>query len=433
MERKRGTSGDDAEVDFTFMSSIFKKYFHFLTSTWNRFWIDDCYSKASALSYYTLLSIVPLLAVVFGIGKGFGFDKALENQILETFYQNKEFAEKIITFAKSTLEQAKGGLIAGVGVLVLFWSAIGLLGSFESALNAIWKIPFARTFWKKMTDFLPLLVFCPIFIVASSSLGFITITKVVELTSKQGLYFKPVINLAYLSLLIILTWVFFSFLYIYMPNRKVSWKASIFSGFFIALAFQSIQWCYIHFQIYLTTYNAIYGSFAAIPLFLLWLQFSWIITLAGAEIAAQYGLSTPDFEKGESKLASVSEKELMLLAIMAACEGFLNKKLLSGSGELANLLAIDRPLAEETLNRCCQTGLLLVSQDAKGNFLYTPSSDPETLTMEDVELAFLATESNFFHIPPSPYLDKVTSALKTWEEEQKKLPANLSIKALLRS
>ena len=415
------------------MGHLFNRFYHFLSSTWNRFWIDDCYSKASALSYYTLLSIVPLLAVVFGIGKGFGFDNTLEAQILDTFYQNKEFAEKVISFARSTLEQAKGGLIAGVGVLVLFWSAIGLLGSFEAALNAIWRIPFSRSLGKKITDFLPLLVFCPIFVVVASSLSFMIISKVTEFTSGQGIYadLKPLINLAYLSILILLTWVLFSFLYIYIPNRKVPWKACIISGFFVALAFQALQWSYIHFQIFLTSYNAIYGSFAAIPLFLIWLQLSWIVTLAGAEIAAQYDQKRPVFDKKEPQLVSVSEKELMLMAILIASEGFINKKPLTGSQSLADMLGIDRPLAEETLQRCCQTRLIVESQDAKGNFLYLPASDPETTTLDEVELAFLATESKFFNIPPSPYLEKITTALKKWKQDQENLPSNLSIKALL--
>lgn len=414
------------------MNFYFKKYFHFLTSVWNRFWIDDCYSKASALSYYTLLSIVPLLAVVFGIGKGFGFDNLLEKQILDTFYQNQEFAEKIINFAKSTLEHAKGGLIAGVGVLVLFWSAFGLLGSFEAALNSIWKIPYNRSIGKKISDFLPLFVFCPIFIIASSSLTFLAIAKVMELTNNQGIYLKPLINLTYLVLLILVTWIFFSFLYIYIPNRKVPWKACIISGLFVAIAFQALQWGFIHFQIYLTSYNAIYGSLAAIPLFLIWLQLSWIITLSGVEIAAQYGETALLFGKNaESHPVSVSEKELMLLALVIVCKGFLTKTPFLGSQDLAGQLKIDRTLAEETLERCCKTGLLVESQDVKGNLLYLPASDPETLTLADVDLAFLATESKLFLIPPSSYLETISSVLKDWEQAQSKLPANLSIKALL--
>lgn len=411
------------------MGFFLKKVYYFLASTWNRFWIDDCYSKASALSYYTLLSIVPMLAVVFGIGKGFGFDKLIEDQILDTFYQNPEFAQKIISFSLSALDNAKGGLIAGFGVLVLFWSAIGLLGSLETALNNIWRIPFSRSIGKKITDFLPIIIFGPIFIVAASSLTFMIISKVGELSTGYP-ELKPAISVAYFILLILLTWIFFSFLYIYMPNRKVPQKACIYASFFVALAFQALQWSFIHLQIYLTSYNAIYGSFAAIPLFLLWLQFSWILTLAGGEIAAQFAEKSQDFSR-KANLISISERELMLLAVMLTCEGFLKRSPLSGSQSLADQIGIDRTLAEETLNHCYQARLLVESRDAGGNTLILPVTDPETLTIEEVEQAFAKTELKFFKIPTSPLLDKVNTALQNLEHAQKSLPSNLSIKDLL--
>lgn len=180
MESKRSMSCTN--MTFSGSTKYFKQLVKTFKQAFNRFFEDDCYARASALSYYTLLSIVPVLAVAFGIAKGFGFEEILESQILEAFYQQQAFAERAIGFARSTLENAKGSLIAGVGVLLLFWTALGLLGNFERALNMIWRIPYQRAFGERIRDYLPLLVFCPIFIVASSSLTFALITKFVEIT-----------------------------------------------------------------------------------------------------------------------------------------------------------------------------------------------------------------------------------------------------------
>lgn len=285
--------------------SMLKKLFYRFKNIFNAFFDDDCYSKASALSFYTLMSIVPVLAVAFGIAKGFGFDDALEKQIMELLYQQKEFAEKLIRFAKATLEQAHGSLIAGSGVVLLLWSAMGLLGNFERALNTIWKVKTLRPFGKRITDYLPVLILTPIFIVSTSSLTFLVVTKVVQFSVDTGFYqeVKPFIYTFYYGLLICLSWLLFSFLYIYIPNRKVPWGPSIFAALFAALFFQATQWGYINLQIYLTSYNAIYGSFAAIPLFLLWLQISWVIVLTGAELAkSQEMIKEGDHLNGEEKI-----------------------------------------------------------------------------------------------------------------------------------
>lgn len=104
---------------------------------------------------------------------------------------------------------------------------------------------------------------------------------------------------------------------------------------------------------------------------------------------------------------------------MLASEGFLKRTPLSGSQSLAEVLGIDRTLAEETIQRCCQTGLLAESQDANKNIIILPVSDPETLTIDEVEQAFAKTETKFFKVLPSPYLEKITNALKNLGDEQK--------------
>lgn len=335
----------------------------FISKLTARFYADDCYGKAASLSFYTLLSIVPLLAIAFGIAKGFGFEQLLEKEILETFSQQKEMAGKIVSWAKNALENAHGSLIAGIGVILLFWSALGLVGQLETALNYIWRVPFSRSLTKKLVDYLPLLIFGPIFLISTSSLSFFIISQIVKISVALGLYshFLPVIYAIYYVLLLFIAWIFFSFVYLYLPNQKLPWKPNVLAALSAGFAFQLVQIGYIHFQLFLTNYNTIYGSFAAVPLFLLWIQISWLITLAGAEIAAF--MASTDWTLKEKNM--VTENELCLLLL-----SFCSKKAATLE-EVSQGLSLSPYLAEKGLNKCLAAGILSFSEKR-----FKPDSSP---------------------------------------------------------
>lgn len=269
--------------------SVIKRIFRVMVDAARGFVNDDCYSKASALTFYSLLSIVPLLAVLFGIAKGFGFERPLELEIRDKFFEQKEITEKLIEFAYSWLNNVKGGVIAGVGTAVLLWSVLGLLNNIETALNAIWKTRNSRSYTRKLSDFLATLVICPIFFVAVSSLNVFITTHITETAQSNVLVeaVSPYILFILKFFPYFLSWLLFTFVYLFMPNTRVYASAAILAGIIGGTFFQLWQWAYIKFQIGVASYGAIYGSFAALPLFLVWLQISWIIFLAGAEIAVE--------------------------------------------------------------------------------------------------------------------------------------------------
>lgn len=266
--------------------SFWKRIIRILYDAVRGFIEDDCYSKASALTYYSLLSIVPLFAVLFGIAKGFGFENALESQIMEQFSDQKELVNKLIEFSYSTLQNVKGGILAGIGTVALLWSVIGLLNYIETSLNGIWKTPISRPYSRKISDYLSALVVCPIFLVTSSSINLFLITQIEETAHNNVLFeaISPFLVSLFKLFPFFLSWILFTFVYYFMPNTKVYFRSAIIAGILAGTAFQLWQWIYIKFQIGAASYGAIYGSFAALPLFLIWLQVSWLILLAGAEI-----------------------------------------------------------------------------------------------------------------------------------------------------
>lgn len=302
--------------------SIWTRMLRVLYDAGRGFVEDDCYLKASALTFYSLLSIVPVLAIIFGIAKGFGFEKALEVDINERFAEQPELVEKFIGFAYSWLHTVKGGLIAGIGTIALFWSVLGLLSNIETTLNAIWKMPVSRSIGRKISDYLAVVIICPLFLVASSSINVFLSTRIEE-TAQSNVIVEvvgPVLLFILKFFPFFLIWVLFTFVYLFLPNTKVYLRSAIIAGIIAGTTFQIWQWTYIKFQIFASNYGAIYGSFAALPLFLIWLQISWIILLAGAEMAFEI---ENDLFIPYRQIAPLSTKAAALLVTYRCIEAFI--------------------------------------------------------------------------------------------------------------
>lgn len=256
------------------------------------FYKDECALKGSALTYYFLLTIVPFLAVAFGIAAWFGLEKALESAILDKFKEQPEIANKIMEFTHYTLEHTQGWVIAGTGIFMLIWALVMLLACIEQSVNDIWKIRKMRSLSRMLTSYVAIAFFCPIFFVSASGISIYALREAVKASQAWGLSatLDPFIYFLFRFVPLVLSWLLFSFIYFFAPNTQVPWKSGVFAGIISGTAYQIVQWCYFHFQIGASSYGAIYGSFAAIPLFLIWINLSWLILLAGAEIAYQLQL-----------------------------------------------------------------------------------------------------------------------------------------------
>ena len=248
---------------------------------------DLCPLRASALTLYSILSIVPVIAMLFGIAKGFGFETMLEKRLLEQAPDQDTMVLQLISFAQNLLESTKGGLVAGIGVVVLFWTIINVIGNIEESFNFIWKIAKGRSLSRKFSDYLSLMLLAPVLLIASSSITVFLDTKinwlikVIELPEFGTWLVIRALGLSPLVLMIAL----FTFTFIFMPNHKINPKAGIIAGIVTGILYDLLQAAYLSLQIGVSSYNAIYGSFAALPLFVVWLQMGWMIVLFGCEVA----------------------------------------------------------------------------------------------------------------------------------------------------
>jgi membrane protein len=174
---------------------------------------DKCYLRASALTFYSLLSVVPAAALAFGVAKGFGLQKLLEKELIDKLKGQEEVVNQIVTFANSMLEETRGGLIAGIGVALLFWLTIKLLGNIEESFNDIWGIKQPRSYGRKLSDYLSVMLICPVLLILSGSITVFITTQITQITQKIDLLgaFSPIISLLLKTLPLCVIWLLFTF------------------------------------------------------------------------------------------------------------------------------------------------------------------------------------------------------------------------------
>lgn len=239
-------------------------------------------TQAAALTYSTLLAIVPILAVVFAIARGFGYNKYIEMWFLDALSSQPQAAEVIVGFVNSYLVHTKSGIFLGVGLIFMLYTVLMLVNNVEETFNQIWQVSNSRPIIRSLTNYLAMFFLFPIIIVVSTGLSIFMATIA---DSMNGfVLLGPVVHkLLDVSPYILLSLLFIG-LYVYMPNTEVKLSSAVVPGILAGIAMQLLQIVYIHSQLWVTGYNAIYGSFAALPLFMLWVQISWTICLFGAQL-----------------------------------------------------------------------------------------------------------------------------------------------------
>ena len=240
----------------------FKEIYRILFLTIRFFTTKRVMTQASALTYSTLLAMVPVLAVIFAIARGFGYNKYIEIWFRDALSSQPQVADTLAGFVNSYLIHTQSGIFLGVGLLFMLYTVLMLVNNIEETFNEIWQVSNARPIMRSLTNYMAMFFVVPIIIVVSMGLSIFMAT------------IAP-----YLLLSLLFIW-----LYVYMPNTDVKLKSAIVPGILSGIAMQLLQLFYIHSQIWVTGYNAIYGSFAALPLFMLWLQISWTICLFGAQL-----------------------------------------------------------------------------------------------------------------------------------------------------
>ena len=388
--------------------------------------------RASALTYYTMMSIVPVAAMVFGISKGFGFERRLETQIREQFAAREELQEVIdyiINFANSMLENINGGFIAGVGLVVLFWSVMKVLGNIESSFNAIWRIQKSRPFVRKFSDYLSMMLIAPVLFVLSST---ITVFLSDAVSSDQTIlqYVGPVLNFLAGLIPYLLIFLLFTILYVVMPNTKVVFKNALYAGIIAGAIFQIVQWLYLYFQVGVSRYGAIYGTFMALPLFLITLQLSWLIVLLGAEISYAYqNIEKYEFESEALHISHYNRRLLTFLILHQVVKGFIPGNQPLTARNLGDILGIPMRLVRDIIFSLTENNLLAeTTTDSPKESAYLPAIDINKLSISYVIQKLEMTEGDKLFAEESEDLKSFSEIQQGILKAVEQSPANRLIK-----
>ena len=239
-------------------------------------------TQASALTYSTLLAIVPILAVVFAIARGFGYNKYIEVWFREVLASQPQVADVIVSFVNSYLIHTRSGIFLGVGLIFMLYTVLMLVNNIEETFNQIWQVNNSRPIIRSFVNYLAMFFLLPIIIVIST--GFSIFMETVADKMDDIVILEPIVRKLFSFFPYMLMSLIFIVIYVYLPNTKVRFSCAIVPGILAGIAMHLLQIAYINSQVWVTGYNAIYGSFAALPLFMLWLQISWAICLFGAQL-----------------------------------------------------------------------------------------------------------------------------------------------------
>ena len=395
---------------------------------------DKAQLRASALTFYSLLSVIPVAAIAFAISKGFGLDQKLQQLLIDKFQSEQEVLKWLLQNASNAIEKTKGGYIAGIGVIILFWSVMSLLNHIESSFNHIWQIRSARPWYRKFTDYLTIMLIAPVFIILSSSSTVFISNGLNDFMIKAPIldFFKPVISFLFQLAPYFLNWITLTILFIIMPNAKVKFVPALIGGIIGGTILQVIQWLYIDLQFGITKLSYIYGSFAAVPLFIVWLQTSWSVVLLGAEISfANQNISRYEMESEALNVSNYQKRALILMIMHMIIRNFsLGEKPISAEYIGANL-KIPVRLARDILQDLSSANLVsIIHENGAIERLYQPALDINRLTVSFVFSRLDKQGIEQIMVIRNKDYEKVISMLEKFDKLVAKSDANILIKDL---
>ncbi len=388
---------------------------------------DKLRIQASALTYYTLLSIIPVVAMAFGIAKGFGLETYLEKQLQEALAGREEVLSWIINLSTSLLKTIHGGIIAGIGMFILIFTVMKVLNNIERAFNDIWQISKPRSLSRKLSDYFAMMFIAPIFFILAGGANVFITTQIQHITENFAFFgfMSPVLLFMVRLIPFVLIWIMLTIIYMVMPNTNVKFSSALIAGIIAGTLFQLAQWGYIHFQIGVSRYNTIYGSFAAFPLMLIWMQISWLIILFGAELSfANQNIKHYEFESETANISPYSKKILSLYILNFLVKNFHQGKPPATSSDISHKLEIPNKLVRNILNNLVKTRLV---SETKGSYakevLFQPGIDINQITVISAINKLEKQGYNEVIAKPSEELSKLKETLdhfnKTMETNSK--------------
>ncbi|MDR2912481.1 MAG: YihY/virulence factor BrkB family protein [Alistipes sp.] len=388
----------------------------------------DTAIRSAALSFFTVMSLVPILALVFVIFKGFGMEQSFNDYLYDLFPQYRALADQIVIFIGNLLNRTRGGVMAVGAFFVLIWAVIQVFGSVEAAFNKIWEVKRSRSFARRFPVYMALVIIVPIMLLAANSV-YVGMRQRVELfTGSLGA--EVLFGIAGVALVIVM----FSLIYFVLPNTAVKYGNALKAGIVAGLGFSLFQVIYFFIQGNLSSYNAIYGTFAAIPLFLLWLQISWQILLFGGELSfAMQNIHDFVAEREAHDVSYDNRCKIMIAVMTIVIRNYLDGGGVSSPEQIAAEIGVPVRTAKDVANELEEDGMVLFVQ---GNAtdkatLMAPARDPRSIRFFDVINSVTGHGGEMPHLRETPLMSRIDATYEKVKGDIGSSDDNISLVSLI--
>jgi membrane protein len=354
------------------------------------FFNDRCALRASSLAYVTVLSLVPLLALSFSVLKGLGFYEELVEARIRPFLKTQfergapelyRALEQVLRFVQATDAKALGW----IGLVILLYTLVRVLGAIEATFNEIFGALRARSLVRKLSDYLTIVVVAPILLGVALTASTLAQSSSAMRYLHEDLGLGRVVELLFKAVPLLVAWFAFTVFYLVIPNSKVGFRSALLGGVMAGSLWIGALWLHVVFQVGIARYNPIYSSFAALPIFLVWVQISWVVVLLGAELASSHQFEPSVTGLARTRLEAQSSRETAALRVAAQVAAHFQGGLPPlSTARAAALVGVQAGALEPLLSALRERGLLALA-DAGGEEVWLPGRDPAQVRIADVQ------------------------------------------------
>ena len=382
--------------------------------------------KAKSLTYSLIFAIVPILAMIVAVAKGFGVADVIEQQLNSSFLGETNMVPTIMAMVQRYLDTAQGGVFIGIGILILLWAVYSFFQSVETAFNKIWNVQRSRSILRQVTTYIAIVVLIPVLIVCSAGINILVHTTLEGMPHHEWLHtFFQTSGVKFLQFL--MCWLLFTIMYVAIPNTKVRFMSALIPGVIMGTLFQLLQMLSVYLIALLGRTSIVYGAFATVPILMTWLQYTSLLILIGAEMS--YAIQNNEEFEYEHDLNRMSRRYkdfIMLYLLSSIIKRFEADEAPYTAHELAIRDNLPIRLVNQLLSRLVETGILTeVQKEGNDERTYQPALDTHKISLGMVINRIEQQGTEHFLQAPSAEMQVF------WEKYQQVLAENRALEKVL--
>lgn len=357
--------------------------------------------RANSLSFSLLFAFVPIVAGVFAIARGFGFEELLKERLATSFLAEANIAPVILEWVERYLDTAREGLFLGIGLIVLIWAVYAFFNMLERSFNTIWNVKQSRSFGRRLVNYMVVLLLVPIMIILTSGISIFLNSTLALAPVLQAI--EPIRRVLLRLIPFVVASGVFTWIFIAIPNTKVRFVSAVIPGFIVGALFQVVQMFSVYLVMLFTRMSVVYGAFSVIPLILIWLHITCWLLLIGAELA--FAIQNNDMFAYEKDLETMSRRYkdyVMLYLLSVIVKRFEQGDVPQTAQQMAEQNVLPIRLVQQLLSRLEETNIVrrvYVEQEEDETFV--PAMDTRMITVEMVigRISAQGTEDFLQHTP----------------------------------